>query len=152
MPSRAAVTVSGYWSRWTGRACSSSNSTTSAAGGVITTCSPICCGPGWPRTPTGSATAPPRRAWYHQHGLTDDTIHHAVKAGEVTWAARLIEEHFDTVFNLRGEQATIQSWLPTLPDEVVRSRPRLMLAQAQMASMTGDLEVIEPLLDAAEDG
>ena len=88
--------------------------------------------------------------WYEQHGLPDPAIRHALAAGEQEWAARLVEEHFDTVFNLRGEQATIQSWLPALPEDLVRSRPRLLLAQAQMASMRGDLQAMEPLLDAAE--
>ena len=88
--------------------------------------------------------------WYEERGLPDDTIRHALAAGEQEWAARLVEENFDTVFNLRGEQATIQSWLPALSADVVRSRPRLLLAQAQMASMRGDLAVMEPLLDAAE--
>ena len=88
--------------------------------------------------------------WYEQHGLPDPAIRHALAAGELEWAARLVEEHFDTVFNLRGEQATIQSWLPALPEDLVRSRPRLLLAQAQMASMRGDLQAMEPLLDAAE--
>ena len=89
-------------------------------------------------------------AWYEQRGLPDDTIRHALAAGEQEWAARLVEENFDTVFNLRGEQATIQSWLPALSADVVRSRPRLLLAQAQMASMRGDLATMEPLLEAAE--
>ena len=88
--------------------------------------------------------------WYEQHGLPDPAIRHALAAGEQEWAARLVEEHFNTVFNLRGEQATIQSWLPALPEDLVRSRPRLLLAQAQMASMRGDLRAMEPLLDAAE--
>ena len=89
-------------------------------------------------------------AWYSQRGLPDDAVRHALAAGEPEWAARLVEEHFDSVFNLRGEQATIQSWLPALPRDVVRSRPRLLLAQAQMASMRGDLQTMEPLLEAAE--
>jgi LuxR family transcriptional regulator, maltose regulon positive regulatory protein len=88
--------------------------------------------------------------WYEQQKLPDPAIRHALAAGEQEWAARLVEEHFDTVFNLRGEQATIQSWLPALPEELIRSRPRLLLAQAQMASMHGDLQTMEPLLDAAE--
>ena len=54
-------------------------------------------------------------AWYQQRGLPDDAVRHALAAGEPEWAARLVEEHFDSVFNLRGEQATIQSWLPALP-------------------------------------
>jgi LuxR family maltose regulon positive regulatory protein len=88
--------------------------------------------------------------WYEQRELPDEAIRHALAAGEQERAARLVEEHFDTVFNLRGEQATIQSWLPALPGSLVRSRPRLLLAQAQMASMRGDLQAMEPLLDAAE--
>jgi len=88
--------------------------------------------------------------WYEQRGLPDEAVRHALAAGEPERAARLVEEHFDTVFNLRGEQATIQGWLPALPADLVRSRPRLLLAQAQMASMRGDLEAMEPLLDAAE--
>ncbi|HLN70362.1 MAG TPA: LuxR C-terminal-related transcriptional regulator [Streptosporangiaceae bacterium] len=89
-------------------------------------------------------------AWYEEHGLADDAIGHAVAAGQMTWAARIIEQHFDVVFNFRGEVATIHRWLSVLPAEVVRSRPRLLLAQALMAVTSGHLEVVEPLLDAVE--
>ena len=89
-------------------------------------------------------------AWYDERGLADDAIRHAAAAGEMTWAARLIEEHFDDLFNLRGEGATIQRWLSALPDDLVRSRPRLLLAQAQLAATSGRVEAVEPLLDAAE--
>jgi LuxR family transcriptional regulator, maltose regulon positive regulatory protein len=34
-------------------------------------------------------------AWYAERGLADNAIRHAVAAGEMTWAARLIEQHFD---------------------------------------------------------
>ena len=89
-------------------------------------------------------------AWYEEHGLVDDAIRHAVAAGEMSWAARLIEQHFDMVYNVHGEAATIQRWLSALPDDLVRSRPRLLLAQALMAATTGHVEVVERLLDAAE--
>ncbi len=89
-------------------------------------------------------------AWYEQHGFVDDAIHHALAGGDMASATRLVEAHFDTVFNLRGEEATIRQWLPTLPDELVRARPRLLLAQAQMAAMRGDADTMEPLIDAAE--
>ena len=69
-------------------------------------------------------------AWYEEHGLADDAIRHAVAAGEMTWAARLIERHFDAAHSLRGEAATIRRWLSALPADLVRSRPRLLLAQA----------------------
>ena len=89
-------------------------------------------------------------AWYEQRGLADDAIRHAVAAGELTWAAQLIERHYDAVFFLRGEAATIQRWLAALPEDLVRSRPRLLLGQALMAVLSGRLEAVEPLLDAAE--
>ena len=89
-------------------------------------------------------------AWYAEHGLADDAIRHAAAAGEMTWAARLIEQHFDELFYLRGEGATVQRWLSALPDGLVRSRPRLLLAQAQLAVTSGGVEAAEPLLDAAE--
>jgi ATP-dependent transcriptional regulator len=37
-----------------------------------------------------------------------------------------------------------------LPTGLVRSRPRLLLAQAQLAIASGRVEEMEPLLDAAE--
>ena len=89
-------------------------------------------------------------AWYAERGLADDAIRHAVAAGEMTWAARLIEQHFDAVHSLRGEAATVQRWLTPLPADLVRSRPRLLLAQAVPAATGGRLEVAEQLVDAAE--
>ena len=88
--------------------------------------------------------------WYEEHGLADDAIGHAVAAGELTWAARLIEQHFDAVDYWRGEGATIQRWLSALPADLVRSRPRLLLVQALVAATSGNLGAVEPLLDAAE--
>ena len=89
-------------------------------------------------------------AWCEEHGLADDAIRQAVAAGEATWAARLAEQHFDEVFFLRGEAATVHRWLSALPDELVRSRPRLPLAQALMAGTSGRMAAVAPLLDAAE--
>ena len=89
-------------------------------------------------------------AWYAERGLADDAIRHAVAAGEMTWAARLIEQHFDELFYLRGEGATVQRWLSALPGDLVRTRPRLLLAQALLASYDGRMETAEPLLGAAE--
>ena len=89
-------------------------------------------------------------AWCEEHELADDAIGHAVAAGDTTWAARLIERHFDAVYSLRGEAATIQQWLSALPADLIRSRPRLLLAQGLLAAWSGRPEAVEPLLDAAE--
>ena len=89
-------------------------------------------------------------AWCEEHGLADDAIRHAVTAGEMTWAARLIERHFDAVYYWRSEGATIRRWVSGLPADLARSRPRLLLVQALMAATGGDLGAVEPLLGAAE--
>jgi LuxR family maltose regulon positive regulatory protein len=88
-------------------------------------------------------------AWSERHGLVDDAIRHALAAGEPVWAARLIERHFDDLLR-RNEDATLHRWLQELPAEVVRSRPRLCLAQALWAWIGGRLEAVEPLVAEAE--
>ena len=88
-------------------------------------------------------------AWHEEHGLADDAVRHALAAGDAAWAARVIERHLDAI-HLRGEGATMQRWLAALPAELVRSRPRLLLAQALLALLSGRLEGVEDLLAAAE--
>ena len=51
---------------------------------------------------------------------------------------------------MRGEAATIHRWLAAIPASLIQSRPRLLLAQAQLAAASGRLDAVEPLLDAAE--
>ena len=88
-------------------------------------------------------------AWSEEHGLVDDAVRHALAAGEMTWAARLIERHFDAIFR-RAEDATLTQWLAALPAELVRARPRLCLVEAFWALVDGRLEAAERLLDDAE--
>jgi LuxR family maltose regulon positive regulatory protein len=87
--------------------------------------------------------------WSQQHGLVDDAVRHALAAGDAAWAARLIEQHFDAML-WRSEDVTFRRWLQALPAELVRSRPRLCLAQAHGALLSGRLEAVEPHLADAE--
>ncbi|MGN6172757.1 MAG: LuxR C-terminal-related transcriptional regulator, partial [Streptosporangiaceae bacterium] len=89
-------------------------------------------------------------AWCDEHGLPDDAVRHALAAGDSAQAARLIERHFDELFYLRGEGATIQRWLAALPADLASSRPRLCLAQALLALASGRVEEAGAPLDAAE--
>ena len=54
------------------------------------------------------------------------------------------------LFYRRGEGATVQRWLSALADDLVRSRPRLLLAQVALAADGGRVEEAARLLDAAE--
>ncbi len=88
-------------------------------------------------------------AWSEQHGLADNAVRHALAAGDAAWAARLIEQHFDAML-WRSEDVTFRRWLQALPAELVRSRPRLCLAQAHGALLSGRLEAVELHLADAE--
>lgn len=83
--------------------------------------------------------------WHDEQGLIDDAVRHATAAGDLAWAAVLVEQHADALF-LRGEETTLQRWLAALPPEVAGSRPRLLLAQTRFVT----LKEAESLLDAAE--
>ncbi len=88
-------------------------------------------------------------AWYEKYGLISDAVHHALTAGEAVWAARLVEQHSEEILR-RGEGETLRGWLAALPRQVVRSRPRLALAQVIAAFNAGHLQAAEPLLRDAE--
>jgi len=87
--------------------------------------------------------------WCAVHRLIDDAVHHALAAGDAAWTARLIEQHVEEILR-RGEGETLRRWVAMVPQEVVRARPRLLLAQAIAAFNAGHLETAEPLLDDAE--
>ncbi len=89
-------------------------------------------------------------AWSQEHGLADDAVRHAVAAGDVDWAAQLIEQHADSLIYLWGEGPTMQRWLSALPDGLAGSRPHLLLTQARLALLSGHVEAAEGLLGAAE--
>jgi LuxR family maltose regulon positive regulatory protein len=88
-------------------------------------------------------------AWHEAHGFADDAVRHALAAGEVAWAARLVEQHVESLLR-RSEGATLGRWLSALPAESVGSRARLCLAQAVTAVVGSRVEAVEPLLAAAE--
>ena len=92
-----------------------------------------------------------RRAatWFERHGLVDEAIRSAVSAGEFDWAARLVETNMRET--LRQDEGMILSrWLSALPEDVVRTRPNLCLAQGWMQLHIGHLDVAERLADHAE--
>lgn len=88
-------------------------------------------------------------AWCEAHQLIDEAMRHALAADDAIRAARLVEQHFSNVLR-RGEGETLRRWLSALPQEVLRTRPRLALAKAMVEFNTGRLELVEPLLADAE--
>ncbi len=67
--------------------------------------------------------------WHKEHGLIRVAIDHSLAAGALQWAAELIEQAAEASM-LRSEMATLQRWLDTLPEDIVRSRPLLCMYRA----------------------
>src|SRR5215216_1222052 len=88
-------------------------------------------------------------AWYERSGWASEAIEHALAAGDAGWAARLVEYYAQALLQ-RGEGVTVDQWLTTLPAGLVRSRPRLSLARAILALISGRADEVEPLLTDAE--
>jgi LuxR family maltose regulon positive regulatory protein len=87
--------------------------------------------------------------WYAQSGRVYEAMGHALSAGDIDRAARLVEETDSATMILRGEATTLVKWLDALPDEVVRSRPRLSISRAWASMILAEVEAIEPHLQDA---
>jgi LuxR family maltose regulon positive regulatory protein len=67
--------------------------------------------------------------WYEQNGLILAAIDSAFKAQDIQQAAGMVETHAKSLWD-SGGQATLFKWLQALPDQVVRTRPRLTIYRA----------------------
>src|SRR5579859_2424505 len=92
-----------------------------------------------------------RRAseWYARNELPLEAIQHALAAEDFERAASLVELAWPAVAR-SWQDATLQSWLKALPDNLVRRRPVLSVYFAGAALIGGDLEAVESRLGDAE--
>ncbi len=92
-----------------------------------------------------------RRAsvWFEQAGQIDDAVRHSVAAKDWERASLLIERSAESMLK-RGEHRTLQGWLNSLPENIVRSYPRLCLARATALIASQQLDEAENYLVAAE--
>jgi LuxR family maltose regulon positive regulatory protein len=92
-----------------------------------------------------------RRAseWYEGRGQIVEAVGHALLAGDVEWIEHLVAGNALAVI-YHGELATVARWLDALPDEMMRSRPRLGVARAWALAYAGQTDSIEGLLQHAE--
>jgi LuxR family maltose regulon positive regulatory protein len=90
-------------------------------------------------------------AWYEQQGLIAEALGHALTAGDVERAARLVEGNaLATIYH--GQLATVAGWFEALPDETVRARPWLCISQAWLLASAGQWDQVESLVQDAERG
>ena len=92
-----------------------------------------------------------RRAsrWYAETGYISAAIDHACKTNDWDFAARQIETHIAALIQ-QGERLRTRQWMRLLPDEVIRRRPVLCVAQVWASAKFVNTEFTEALLaDAA---
>jgi LuxR family maltose regulon positive regulatory protein len=94
-----------------------------------------------------------RRAslWYKAQGLLAEAVGHALAAEDFERAADLVEGRGLEMLK-RGEMTALLGWLEALPARGIRSRPQLCIYQAWALALSGQLEGVEPSLQAAEVG
>ncbi|MGO4841690.1 hypothetical protein AB4144_56455, partial [Rhizobiaceae sp. 2RAB30] len=71
-----------------------------------------------------------RRAadWLAENGHVSDAVGHALASGDNDLAARLVEECAMPLI-MQGHIPRVTEWLNQLPDSLVETRPRLLLAR-----------------------
>ena len=89
--------------------------------------------------------------WFEAQGLLVEAIGHALDARAFERAADLVEEHGLQMLK-RGEMTALLGWLGALPAGAIRSRPRLCIYQAWALALSGQIDEVEPSLQAAESG
>ena len=83
------------------------------------------------------------------HGLELEAFHHAVAAGDIARAERLMEgKGMPLLF--RGAITPMLNWLESLPKAVLDSRPSLWVMYAFAWMSAGQPTGVEPKLQAAE--
>jgi LuxR family maltose regulon positive regulatory protein len=87
--------------------------------------------------------------WYEAEGFPDDAVQHALAASDWERAADLIPRFGDALM-MRGEIVTLLGWLRSMPEEEVRARPGLCLAQSWALILTGEPGAAQSYLGEAE--
>jgi LuxR family maltose regulon positive regulatory protein len=71
-------------------------------------------------------------AWFEERGMAAEAIEQAHAAGDYETVARLLAANFEA-FERLGRYTSISRWSASLPEEMVRKRPRLALIHASVA-------------------
>ena len=103
------------------------------------------------RMPAGEIAALHLRAseWFESRSLTGEAIEYAVKAEDGVRAAEIIERHQQVELAF-DRWYVVEHWLAMLPVEIIKQRPKLLLAQVWGRYNTYQMLEIPHLLERAE--
>jgi LuxR family maltose regulon positive regulatory protein len=93
-------------------------------------------------------------AWFEEHGLLDEALHHALAAGDLRLAAQQMNAGLREVLN-HEDRPTLERWLSLLPEEMIQRSPRLLMIRVWALQFTWRLDLqakviqqVEVLLDS----
>ncbi len=87
--------------------------------------------------------------WFLEHGRDEAAIEHLLSAGEYQAAGDLIGVIW-TKLLYQSRVHILERWLKRFPRKLLEQQPRLLLAQAKLADIRGDLRKAEALCKKAE--
>jgi LuxR family maltose regulon positive regulatory protein len=92
-----------------------------------------------------------RRAsqWYETEGLVDEAIRHALTAGDLESATRLVDRIAADLV-VRRESSRLMKLIEQLPSDLCLNYPMLCIWRAWALLFLGQLEMVEPALAVAE--
>jgi len=91
-----------------------------------------------------------RRAcdWFEKEGLTTEAVHHALAAKDLSHAADLIERVAIPII-IEGRYSSLRRWLSLLPEDIIATRPWLLVSLASVRLTSGKFDSVEQLLNSA---
>ena len=92
-----------------------------------------------------------RRAsqWYEKEGLVDEAIQHALAAGDLESATRLVDGIAADLL-VRAESNKLLKLIEQLPSDLCQGYPMLCIWHAWALVFMGQLEMVEPVLKVAQ--
>lgn len=92
-----------------------------------------------------------RRAteWCEHSRFIEDAVHYALAAPDYHLATRLIRRVADRLWG-RSEIVTMLNWLKVMPEALIQTEPRLCIQQAWAFAISGQLDLVEPMLERLE--
>ena len=89
-------------------------------------------------------------AWFEEHGLLDEAMHHALAAGDLELVARQMNAGLREVIN-REDRPTLERWLKLLPEEMIQKHPALLMIRAWALEYSWRIDLQVQVLQQAEE-
>ena len=87
--------------------------------------------------------------WYEDEGDYDPALHHSLAAGNLKWAAQLVEQYALHLL-VHSRLTRLKKWYEALPQDLVHSRPKLCILQGWMHILIGTIEDANRCVQEAE--